>query len=167
MSRCRVELRPGADLAGFRQAVRMLIARSVPPHDIVWSAGKSALLLGEEDETAAPPVALPRAAAELIELVVCHRDAERYALLYALIWRILHGERRLLEIQSDPLIHRLEQMRKAVRRDLHKMHAFLRFRRVEDSGTERFVAWFEPDHHIVEARRLSSSSASAALPCRS
>jgi hypothetical protein len=44
-------------------------------------------------------------------------------------------------------------MAKAVRRDLHKMHAFVRFRRVETPGGERFVAWFEPDHHIVERRR--------------
>jgi DNA polymerase len=41
---------------------------------------------------------------------------------------------------------------KAVRRDIHKMHAFLRFREV--AGVEspsRFIAWFEPDHHIVRA----------------
>jgi DNA polymerase len=42
-------------------------------------------------------------------------------------------------------------MTRAVRRDLHKMHAFLRFRRVEGSEPERFVAWFEPDHFILEA----------------
>ncbi|MDP1909758.1 MAG: UdgX family uracil-DNA binding protein, partial [Hyphomicrobium sp.] len=31
----------------------------------------------------------------------------------------------------------------------HKMHAFVRFREVEDGDGARFVAWFEPDHHIV------------------
>jgi uracil-DNA glycosylase family protein len=32
------------------------------------------------------------------------------------------------------------------------MHAFLRFRRLEAAnGGERFIAWFEPDHYIVEA----------------
>ena len=41
--------------------------------------------------------------------------------------------------------------RKSVRRDLHKMHAFVRFRRIEVDGDERFVAWFEPDHFILEA----------------
>lgn len=49
-------------------------------------------------------------------------------------------------------------MAQAVRRDLHKMKAFVRFRSVHD---ERFrahpedgplhVAWFEPEHHIVGA----------------
>ena len=42
-------------------------------------------------------------------------------------------------------------MAKSVRRDLHKMHAFVRFRRIEADGDERFVAWFEPDHFILEA----------------
>jgi DNA polymerase len=32
------------------------------------------------------------------------------------------------------------------------MHAFVRFREVaEEDGTPHFVAWFEPDHHIVRA----------------
>ncbi len=97
------------------------------------------------------PLSLPRGVADLVGMVVPHRDPERYALLYDLIWRILHGERRLLEVSSDPLVHRLERMRKAIARDLHKMHAFLRFRRVEGEGPERFVAWFEPDHHILAA----------------
>lgn len=38
-------------------------------------------------------------------------------------------------------------MAKAVRRDIHKMRAFLRFRELDG----RFVAWFEPEHHIVRA----------------
>ena len=42
-------------------------------------------------------------------------------------------------------------MAKAVRRDLHKMHAFVRFRRVDGEDRERFVAWFEPEHFILEA----------------
>ena len=41
-------------------------------------------------------------------------------------------------------------MAKAVRRDEHKMHAFVRFREVGREHTSHFVAWFEPEHHIVE-----------------
>ena len=58
---------------------------------------------------------------------------------------------QLLEVASDPLVHRLDRMARTIRRDLHKMHAFLRFRRVEGEDRERFVAWFEPDHFILEA----------------
>jgi len=41
-------------------------------------------------------------------------------------------------------------MAKAVRRDEHKMHAFVRFREVGREQNSHFVAWFEPEHHIVE-----------------
>ena len=151
MTARRILLEPGADLAGFREAVRTLIAAKAPPEIVSWEGGEAPGLFGMAPEPDAPPVALPRAVNGLIELVVCHSDPERYALLYALVWRVLHGERALLEVASDPLVHRLELMAKSVRRDLHKMHAFLRFRRIEDADGERFAAWFEPDHFIVEA----------------
>ena len=150
----RVALCEGADLDGFRAAVRGLAARRAQPEAISWTAGGEADLFGAGERGAdnAPAVGLPRALGELIRLVVCHSDRERYALLYAAIWRVLNGERALLDVQSDPLVHRLEGMAKAVRRDLHKMHAFVRFRETHDpDGTERFVSWFEPDHFIVEA----------------
>jgi uracil-DNA glycosylase len=43
------------------------------------------------------------------------------------------------------------QMGQSVRRDMHKMKAFLRFRTL-DAGTPHSLqlAWFEPTHHIVE-----------------
>lgn len=59
---------------------------------------------------------------------------------------------RLLSNPADADVARAAGMAKAVRRDMHKMTAFLRFRRVDaPDGGETFVAWFEPDHHIVEA----------------
>jgi len=150
----RIALGEGADLDGFRSAVRRLAAGKVRPESVSWcSAGEDDLFgAGERSTESAAPVALPRTLSELIRLVVCHSDRERYGLLYAAIWRVQNGERALLDVQSDPLVHRLEGMAKSVRRDLHKMHAFVRFRETRDpDGTERFVSWFEPDHFIVEA----------------
>ena len=142
----RVTLKPGADLDGFRTALRALLHAGVPPQDVVWDNAPG--LFGAEPMGDAPPVALPRKVAEKIRLVVCHSDPERYALLYQLAWRVSHGEPHLPDIASDPLVHRLYQMEKSVRRDLHKMHAFVRFRETPEG---RMVAWFEPDHFIVEA----------------
>jgi len=147
----QIRLGPGADLDGFRAAARSLIAAGTPPEAVVWTQGGAADLFGAPVLPEGPPLSLPRAAADLVQLVACHRDPERFGLLYRLIWRLTHGERALLEVMSDPLVHRLAMMGKAIRRDLHKMHAFLRFRRVETAGGERFVAWFEPDHHILAA----------------
>ena len=41
-------------------------------------------------------------------------------------------------------------MEKSVRRDIHKMRAFVRFREVGEGEATRYVAWFEPEHFIVE-----------------
>jgi DNA polymerase len=147
----QITLAPGADLAGFRQAVRELVAAGFPPDEVSWTTEGMATLFPEVRCDNAPAIGMRRAVHDLVRLVVCHREPERYALLYKLIWRILHGEPHLLEVASDPLVFRLDRMAKSVRRDLHKMHAFVRFRRIDAEGTERFVAWFEPDHFILEA----------------
>ena len=137
-------LAPGADHPGFRNAVRHLMVDGVPPDDVVWSFAP--VLFAEKLVGEAPPLSLPRAVAQQMRLLVCHSDPERYALLYTLIWRLKHGEPHLSEIHSDPLVQRLHGMERSVRRDLRKMHAFVRFR--ECAG--RFIAWFEPEHFIVE-----------------
>ncbi len=147
----RIVLEPGADLDGFRTAARRLIGDDVRPHDVVWSDTGSEGLFGEAPREGGAPLMLARGTGELIRGVVRHSDPERYALLYSLIWRLTHGERALLEIASDPLVHRLQRMAKSVHRDLHKMHAYVRFRLVDTAEGERFIAWFEPDHWIVEA----------------
>jgi DNA polymerase len=151
MARRHIALRDGADLDRFRQAARALVAEGLPPEVVSWGSAATPGLFAAEAPAEAPPLALPRAVAAFIEPVVCHRDPERYGLLYSLIWRVAQGERALAEVSSDPLVHRLERMRKAIQRDLHKMHAFLRFRVMEDPAGERFMAWFEPDHFILEA----------------
>src|ERR1700733_2159965 len=96
----RVVLEDGADLAGFRQAVRRLIAAGVPPDDVVWTAAETPDLLGAESIGEAPAIPLSRSIGALIEHVVCHCDPQRYACLYSLIWRVSHGQRALLDVQS-------------------------------------------------------------------
>ncbi|WP_373277621.1 UdgX family uracil-DNA binding protein [Asaia astilbis] len=45
------------------------------------------------------------------------------------------------------------RMTQQIRRDAHKMKAFLRFRETkrEGEGRRHFVAWFEPEHYILES----------------
>ena len=147
-----VSLKAGNNLSGFRSAVRGLIAAEVAPEQVLWNVGDVGGLFDAACTVDAPPVCLPRAIIDLAKLVACHRDPEKYALLYALIWRVRHGERHLLDVPTDPVVHNLEIKQKEIRRDLHKMHAFLRFRKVDDQNgsQERFVAWFEPAHYILE-----------------
>src|SRR4051812_19740602 len=111
----RVTLAEGADLDGFRQAVRSLVGSAVPPEEVAWEIDGQGGLFGGETEGDAPPLSLPRRLGEMIGEVVPHRDPERYALLYDVIWRVAQGRREILQIASDPVIHRLDLMARAVR----------------------------------------------------
>ena len=79
----------------------------------------------------------------------CHCSDDRWALFYSILWRMKHDEPHVLELSGDPEVTLLRNYSKAVARDVHKMKAFVRFRKVEGEPP-RFVSWFEPDHHIVE-----------------
>jgi len=86
----------------------------------------------------------------LSESVACHRSNKQWALLYDVLWRITHdGERDLLKRYTDDTIIQLHQMQKEIRRDIHKMRAFVRFQEVGDGDEEYYVAWFESEHRIL------------------
>jgi probable DNA metabolism protein len=140
------------DFDGWRDAARALVAARVPPEEVVWQVGDTpADLFGDEAVDAAPdapPLRVSRRFVDLARSVVLHADPARFGLMYAMLARLI-AEPRRIEDMADPMRRRLEDMAKAVRRDIHKMRAFLRFREVEDDDGERFVAWFEPEHHIV------------------
>lgn len=116
----RMALRGDADLDGFRQAVRRLIAEELAPQHVVWTIAEEPDLFGHDGEEEAPPISLPRTVGEMIGLVVHHPDPQRYALLYQLVWRVLNGERELLHISSDPLVHRLSAMAQEIRQSLFR-----------------------------------------------
>jgi DNA polymerase len=148
-----VELPGPADFAAWRDAARGLIGANVAPEQVTWHVAGEApdLLARSPPPLSAAAFAVPRAFIELAEIAIRHRDPERFALLYRALWRITHGEHALMQMATDADVARLTEMAKAVRRDAHKMHAFVRFRQVETDDGVRHVAWFEPDHHIEEA----------------
>ena len=172
---------------GWRAAARAALAEQIPPSRAVWRAGPAAQgsLLGVMGATsdaatvagrgapaATPPV--PRGFLALAADVACCRAPAPWDALYRVLWRLTHGERALLEVYVDPDVHALHQMAKAVRREGHKLRAFVRFRRV-GTGTarERYVAWFEPAHDVLPrespffARRFPAMDWSILTPERS
>ena len=151
-----VRLQDEVDFAGFRAAARSAAAQAVPPEEIRFLAGAvvEGDLLSEPQGLAPPerepsPLCVPKRFVEMADCVSRHRDPARYDLLYGALFR-LRENARFLEIASDPLVRRLEGMERAVRRDRHKMTAFVRFREIEAPDGPRFVAWFEPQHFIEE-----------------
>ncbi|MEH3157713.1 MAG: UdgX family uracil-DNA binding protein [Sphingomonas taxi] len=148
------------DFDAWRDAARALAAAEVPPDDVVWQVGETPvdLFAAAGDDGAPAPAApagfsVPRAFIDLARTVVMANDPERFALLYTALFR-LRREPKLVEDHADPLVRRLETLAKTVRRDIHKMRAFLRFREVAEGDGSRYVAWFEPEHHIVRANAV-------------
>lgn len=147
---------PGDGFATWREAARKLLAGNIPPRDVLWEADEG--LFSESilrEEPFLPPVKVPADFMPLAEAVSCHADPTRWALLYQILWRITRGgERHLLAIASDIDMAKALGMRKNVRHEIHKMHAFVRFRLMNtdaETGREQYAAWFEPEHHIIEA----------------
>lgn len=151
------ELAHETDWEGFRRAARSLLARQVPPALVVWQVGQGARadLFGQPPASPVPNPIPPGAGAPTVpasflalgQVAALHRDVRRWPLLYRCLWRLV-GEPALRHDTLDPDIAQLRLMARAVERDQHKMKAFLRFRALPD---ERFVAWFEPAHHILAA----------------
>ena len=136
----------------WRQEARRLIESEVRPSDVNWQTDREQLSLFATEfargESRLKAFSVPRNFLDLAETVACHRNPNRWALLYRTLWRILNQQRELMEITTDNDVYQLTRMQKAVSRDVHKMKAFVRFRRVSE-GPESFVAWHRPDHRIV------------------
>ena len=137
------------DFTSWRTAARNLLVRDVAPDQVLWSPGLFTEPLDERSSAATAHV--PQEFLHAARMAALHRDPQRWALLYRILYRITHGERNLLKIDIDDDVRALTLMHKAVGRDVHKMRAFVRFRRVIGSHPEQFVAWHKPDHYITQA----------------
>lgn len=150
------------DYAAWRNAARAALVAGHRPENVRWVTGDHSgnLFAGLNDssiraeparDSAPSPIAVPKTFQALAQSVCLHRDAQRHALLYRMLWR-LQRDRRIIDDATDSDVVRLRMMEKSVRRDIHKMRAFLRFRRMDsDTGRERYAAWFEPNHFIERA----------------
>jgi DNA polymerase len=173
------QLRAGQPLlvetfAAWREAARELLVHDVAPELVTWGAPHA----GADLFTGAPPTAepphnldltpldltpldatppapahppphVPRSLMDMLQAAACCRVPDRWAFLYRVIWRWQQGQH---EVQSpaDEDGARLHAMVKAVHREEHDMHAYIRFReRPAEAGPPRFVAWYEPRHDVL------------------
>ncbi len=143
------------DFDGWRTAARALRLADVAPDQVVWRAGEEGGLFDGEPPPAPQAgvgFAASRAFVDLARNVILNRAPGRFDLLYRLLWR-LRDQPRLLEIVTDPEVAQAELLAKQVRDAEHKMHAFLRFRRIDAEGAgepETYASWFEPAHRVTE-----------------
>jgi DNA polymerase len=141
------------DFTGWRNAARAFVLNDIPPEDVTWTVAGLApdlfkatdLPMTDRDAT----FNVPASFVDLARTAILNRVPERFALLYRLLWR-LRQHSHLMDASTDTDVARVHALARDVRRDEHKMHAFVRFREFGKGNDTRFVAWFEPSHHIVE-----------------
>jgi uracil-DNA glycosylase len=137
----------------WRDAARQFLAAGIRPEDILWGGTATAPDLFGTDTPLRPnrQVTVPRSFISMASSVVWHSDPERFARLYAFLWRLKDAP-HLMTDRGDADLSRLRTMEKNVHRCQHKMKAFVRFREIgqPDAPRRSFAAWFEPTYHTVE-----------------
>ena len=148
------------DFDGWRLAARDLRLAGIRPEDatfrVAGAEGQGGLFdtptedrSSVRDERKEEGFSVPKAFVDVAREVILHRSADRFDLLYRILWR-LRDEPDLMKVVSDrDIVDALDRVRN-VSRASHKMKAFVRFRFVEDENGETAVAWFEPAHRVLE-----------------
>ena len=169
----------------FRELARSCFLRAIPPQEVSFFekgverendlfaslASESASLL-DQPVQASTKLTVPPEYMKLAEAVAHHASPRKWNLLYRILWRLHHENRKLLEIAIDDDISEAELMRKAVSREIHKVHAFVRFEKVAaaDGEPERYLAWMETEHPVIKlaapffARRFGDMAWSILTP---
>ncbi|HEX8279838.1 MAG TPA: hypothetical protein VF551_00555, partial [Chthoniobacterales bacterium] len=108
----------------WQRAARGALQRDLAPENVVWQellADQPALDIFDELDAPDPQQSgqkmfrVPKAFVELARVVALHRDQRRWALLYRILWRLTHGEPKLLEIAVDPDVALAFEFQKAIR----------------------------------------------------
>jgi len=154
----RVDLTSECNFAEWRVKARRLLQNKIKPVQVAWCGPSTPPSLldpsyepWESLEARPCYLSAPSRFIDIAERVICHRDPERFARLYDIL-SSLQFDNTLLAKTTDDNIIWLRQCDSAIRRDRHKMHAFVRFRKIGETRfrKEQFAAWFEPDHFITE-----------------
>ena len=161
----RILLEP--DFDAWREAAREALRQGYQPGELdLQDASLPTTLELTLEQNEAPtgiPVAsphVPKAFFQAAKFAAAHRDTQRWNLLYRVLYR-LQSNRDLLNVEVDEDVAQFLRLESQVHRDLHKMHAFVRFRMVLEPGSpmERPVVIDEPvlassdpeAHHLILA----------------
>ncbi|MCP3471126.1 UdgX family uracil-DNA binding protein [Bradyrhizobium sp. CCGUVB1N3] len=146
------------DFDGWRKAARALALHHIAPVDVTWGVQgqtKDQMPSGLSEAQNLPPIEIentfnvPSNFIELARVAILYRDAQRFALLYRLLWR-LKADHDLSAAMSDPDVALATAMANSVHRDVQRMRDVVRFREIGREQKAHYAAWFVPEHHIVE-----------------
>ncbi len=148
--------------SSWQFAVRELLHEHIPPAEVIWqdsrdsqnslfSATHTSQIRDSADARSSTTAIfqVPRRFVDVARRVALHRASNKWALLYSVLWRILHENRNLLSIRVDDEVSRLLRMHWEVGADAHRMKSLLRFRRIRQNVNDTYIAWYKPDHLVV------------------
>ena len=158
----RVALASHDDAAGFLCGLQRCLHDDVAWDDVAWAVDEEAPAPAHNDRPEPPPLpfalslskgpalALPADFIALVHDVAMHRADDRFMRLHRMAERVARNPRHWDDVLHPEHAH-LRRMQQQVRREAHKTKAFVRFTRcgAEGDPATRYVAWFEPEHHIV------------------
>ncbi|MBN8872084.1 MAG: UdgX family uracil-DNA binding protein [Rhodospirillales bacterium] len=142
----QVVLTRETDWEGWRRATRALVLTGVAPEKITWRIGRVPAPLPEAQGT----FNVPRNLVEIAALAFQAHARDRFDRLYRLVWRAHHGALPAAP-QDDPALAEAQALAFAVRAEAHRMRTHMRFMPVEDADGPRFLGWYAPQHHVLEA----------------
>lgn len=150
------QVRFDGSFAKWREAARTQLRRGLAPHQLSWvqDSQENQDLFDQLDEPQPAlsedrPVRVPRVLLEQLESAARFRCRNRWSLLYRILWRVVQGDQAAM-LAGDVDGSELHMRLKAVRREAHHLHAFLRFKpRDATTGGPQLVAWHEPAHDIL------------------
>ena len=156
------------DFNYWRTHARALLQQGYTPEDLdlqdatVPVTLPLALLSPESEAPTGAPIPTPhtsRLFLDLAEIAAVHRSPDRWNLLYRILFR-LQTTRDLLKIEIDTDVAQLRTLEHQVRRDLHKMHAFARFRKVEPDPMDEANPFTPAASHTAESASVAAGEAS-------
>ena len=135
---------------GWKSSAKALLSEEVHPQEVLWTRDQTLDFFEEHvHPERKSEFRVPKAFVELAANVALHSNEAKWSLLYRVLWRLTHGEARLLELPVDNDVIALNHFAKEVKKDAYRMRAFLRFRETKLDGEPWFVAWYEPEHDTI------------------
>jgi DNA polymerase len=151
----RISLPRLGTFAAWRDAARLQAAAGTPPDQLSWQMEGAGWSLFDDALSETPKaerqIKVPGSFIPLAKQLCAHRSLAAFDLAYRLLCRLVETP-GLLNNRADTDVAHAEKLAKNIRRDMHKMKAFVRFREVtaDDARRRQFISWFEPDHRIED-----------------
>ncbi len=137
----------------WRRHARILLEEKIHFDNVIWETsmdGSLFDLIADTDEIKPSRIEIPRQFIKDAEFVSVFNDNSTWSLLYRLLYKIAFEQKNLMDNPLDNDVLDFHRRMKLVGRDLHKMHAFVRFKEIKHNDQHIYMAWHRPDHRILK-----------------